>query len=206
MDISVFFLYVAAIFVVIIIPGPLSLLMINNTLKYGMARSYPAFLGGVSASVALLLISALGVGALILASPTLFSAIKTIGAIYLIYLGYKAWADSRHPSQSSSTETTSSPKFGPMFRQAFLLGASNPKDIAFFVAFLPQFIDSNAALMPQLTVMVLTWMAVDLTCKWIYGAIALAGAKGVQTIGSIFPKVAAVLFVSAGVATLVSKS
>ena len=76
-------LYTTAIFVVILIPGPLSLLMVSNSLNYGILRTTPAFLGGVSASVLLLTASALGLGALLMASEQLFSVLKLAGALYI---------------------------------------------------------------------------------------------------------------------------
>ena len=83
MNLDTWLLFSGAALVVILIPGPLSLLMISNSLNYGLRRSYPAFLGGVFASICLLSASALGLGALLLASEQLFSALKIIGALYL---------------------------------------------------------------------------------------------------------------------------
>lgn len=83
MSLETWLLFSGAALVVILIPGPLSLLMISNSLNYGLRRSYPAFLGGVIASICLLSASALGLGALLLASEQLFSALKIIGALYL---------------------------------------------------------------------------------------------------------------------------
>ena len=82
MSLETWLLFSGAALVVILIPGPLSLLMISNSLNYGLRRSYPAFLGGVIASICLLSASALGLGALLLASEQLFSALKIVGALY----------------------------------------------------------------------------------------------------------------------------
>ena len=82
MTLETWLLFSGAALVVILIPGPLSLLMISNSLNYGLRRSYPAFLGGVFASICLLSASALGLGALLLASEQLFSALKIVGALY----------------------------------------------------------------------------------------------------------------------------
>ena len=70
MTLETWLLFSGAALVVILIPGPLSLLMISNSLNYGLRRSYPAFLGGVFASICLLSASALGLGALLLASES----------------------------------------------------------------------------------------------------------------------------------------
>ena len=175
MGLGTFLWYVAAIAVVIIIPGPLSLLTVNNALRYGIVRSIPGFLGGVSASILLLTTSAVGVGALVLASPRVFSAMQLAGAAYLIYLGIRTWRQADASRLAEASADTTPPRFLPLFRQAFLLGASNPKDIAFFVAFLPQFVAAKAPMAPQLAVMVAAWVAVDLLCKLLYAAGAPPG-------------------------------
>ena len=98
MNLDTWLLFSGAALVVILIPGPLSLLMISNSLNFGLRRSYPAFLGGVFASICLLSASALGLGALLLASEQLFSALKIVGALYLFYLAWQSWQQSRLPS------------------------------------------------------------------------------------------------------------
>src|SRR5690606_13774977 len=137
-------LFSGAALVVILIPGPLSLLMISNSLNYGLLRAYPAFLGGVVASLCLLSASALGLGALLLASEQLFSALKIVGGLYLFYLAWQSWRQSRKPATAAQVpDAQSNPRFASLFWRAFVLGASNPKDILFFAAFLPQFLNAQ---------------------------------------------------------------
>lgn len=176
MNLDVWLLYVAAIFVVIAIPGPLSLLMISNVINFGLRRSWPAIAGGVSASLILLVISALGLGALIVSSPLMFNIAKYGGAAYLGYLGVKTFLiPVQKPSDANgAAEVLLEPRFGLLFNRAFLLGISNPKDILFFIAFLPQFIDPARSIYVQLGVMVATWIAVDVACKLSYGLSAKA--------------------------------
>ncbi|QNM98395.1 LysE family translocator [Chitinimonas koreensis] len=199
MSAHAFALYLAAIAVVILIPGPLSLLMVSNTVRLGLWRAWPAFLGGVSASVLLLALSALGLGALLLASPRLFAAMQWLGAAYLLYLGFRAWRDARALRPVGQADAAAA-RFGPLFRQAFLLGISNPKDIAFFVAFLPQFVRADAPLAGQLAAMIAGWIAVDLACKLGYGAIAAAGAARIAAARPTFMRLSALCFVGAGLA------
>jgi len=166
MSLETWLLFSGAALVVILIPGPLSLLMISNSLNYGLRRSYPAFLGGVIASICLLSASALGLGALLLASEQLFSALKIVGALYLFYLAWQSWQQSRQPSHGATVpEAAPVPRFRALFGRAFVLGASNPKDILFFAAFLPQFLSSQQPFLPQLLIMIATWTLLDLLCK-----------------------------------------
>jgi len=204
MSLDTWLLFCSASLLVILIPGPLSLLMMANSLNHGLLRSTPAFVGGVSASLILLITSASGLGALLLASEDLFSFIRYAGAAYLIYLGFMTWKDARQaakPPQDTAAPTVS---FSPMFWRAFTLGISNPKDILFFVAFLPQFINPETALSSQLLVMTASWCVLDLCCKLTYGTSArllapvLRKGRHMQT----FNRFSAGLFVSAGTAVI----
>jgi threonine/homoserine/homoserine lactone efflux protein len=130
MSLETWLLFASAALVVILIPGPLSLLMVSNSLNYGLRRSAPAFIGGVSASLCLLSASALGLGALLLASERLFSLLKIVGALYLFYLAWQSWQESRKAAKPvTAEEQPVNPGFRSMFWKAFGLGASNPKDI-----------------------------------------------------------------------------
>ena len=208
MSLETWLLFSSAALVVSLIPGPLSLLMINNSLNYGLRRSYPAFLGGVFASICLLSASALGLGALLLASEKLFSALKIVGALYLFYLAWQSWKQSRQPATVTNVpEAAPKPRFSALFGRAFVLGASNPKDILFFAAFLPQFLNPDLPFLNQLLVMIATWTVLDLLCKLAYG-LGAHGAAGYLRSGkgqSWFNRISAGLFGVAGTASLLSR-
>lgn len=206
MNLETWLLFSGAALVVILIPGPLSLLMISNSLNYGLRRSYPAFLGGVFASICLLSASVLGLGALLLASEQVFSALKIVGALYLFYLAWQSWQQSRQPAQGADVpQVASTPRFRVLFGRAFVLGASNPKDILFFAAFLPQFLSAEQAFLPQLLTMIATWTVLDLLCKLGYGLGAQGAARYLRSGSgqSWFNRISAALFGCAGVASLI---
>ena len=122
MTLEMWLLFTGAALVVILIPGPLSLLMISNSLNYGVRRSWPAFLGGVTASIALLSASALGLGALLMASERLFSALKLVGALYLFYLAWQSWQEARQAPAAREIESPAlAPRFSRLFGRAFIL-------------------------------------------------------------------------------------
>ncbi|MBP1125359.1 MULTISPECIES: LysE family translocator [Pseudomonas] len=207
MTLETWLLFSGAALIVILIPGPLSLLMISNSLNYGLRRSYPAFLGGVFASICLLSASALGLGALLLASEHLFNALKIVGALYLFYLAWQSWQQSRRPAQAANVpQAPAVPRFRALFGRAFVLGASNPKDILFFAAFLPQFLSGQQPFLPQLLIMIATWTVLDLLCKLAYGLSAHAAARYLRSGNgqSWFNRVSAGLFGGAGAASLIN--
>ncbi|WP_330209763.1 LysE family translocator [Pseudomonas sp. AM4(2022)] len=206
MNLDTWLLFSGTALIVILIPGPLSLLMISNSLNYGLRRSYPAFLGGVFASLCLLSASALGLGAVLLASEQLFSALKIVGAAYLFYLAWQSWQQSRLPSEGTEVpKTPPVPRFRALFGRAFVLGASNPKDILFFAAFLPQFLSSQQPFLPQLLIMIATWTVLDLLCKLAYGSGAHGAARYLRSGSgqSWFNRISAALFGGAGIASLI---
>ncbi|HCP56242.1 MULTISPECIES: LysE family translocator [Pseudomonas] len=208
MSLETWLLFSSAALIVILIPGPLSLLMVSNSLNYGLHRSIPAFIGGVSASICLLSASALGLGALLLASEKLFSALKLIGALYLFYLAFQSWQASRQAAKPvTAEEQPVNPSFNSMFWKAFGLGASNPKDILFFAAFLPQFLSTEYSMTQQLLVMIATWAVLDLACKLFYGLSAQGAARYLRSgKGQVwFNRISAGLFGAAGTASLLSR-
>ncbi|WP_017937897.1 LysE family translocator [Zestomonas thermotolerans] len=208
MALETWLLYCGAALIVILIPGPLSLLMIGNTLNYGLRRSLPGFLGGVSASICLLSASALGLGALLLASERLFSVLKILGALYLFYLAWQSWRESRRAARPvAAEEQPVNPGFRVLFWKAFGLGASNPKDILFFAAFLPQFLSAERSLAGQLLILIATWVVLDLACKLFYGLSARGAASFLRAgRGQVwFNRISAGLFGGAGAAALLSR-
>ncbi|MNZ45449.1 Homoserine/homoserine lactone efflux protein [compost metagenome] len=208
MNLETWLLFSSAALIVILIPGPLSLLMVSNSLNYGLRRSLPAFLGGVSASICLLSASALGLGALLLASEELFSVLKVIGALYLFYLAWQSWKESRVAAKPRAAEEQPvNPSFRAMFWKAFGLGASNPKDILFFAAFLPQFLTTAHPLWQQLLLMIATWAVLDFACKLFYGLSARGAAHFLRSgKGQVwFNRGSAALFATAGGASLLSR-
>ncbi|MEJ5283270.1 LysE family translocator [Pseudomonas sp. MYb541] len=208
MNLETWLLFSGAALVVILIPGPLSLLMISNSLNFGLRRSYPAFLGGVFASICLLSASALGLGALLLASEQVFSALKIVGALYLFYLAWQSWKQSRQPAQGAVVpQAIATPRFRTLFGRAFVLGASNPKDILFFAAFLPQFLNGTQPFLPQLLIMIATWTVLDLLCKLTYGLSAHGAARYLRSGKgqNWFNRASAALFGGAGAASLLSR-
>lgn len=208
MTLETWLLFSGAALVVILIPGPLSLLMISNSLNYGLLRAYPAFLGGVVASVCLLSASALGLGALLLASEQLFSALKIVGGLYLFYLAWQSWRQSRKPATAAQVpDAQSNPRFASLFWRAFVLGASNPKDILFFAAFLPQFLNAQEPFLGQLLIMIATWTVLDLSCKLAYGLSAHGAARYLRSGKgqTWFNRISAGLFGTAGAASLLSR-
>ena len=158
MSIATWLAFAAASAVLLLIPGPTVLLVVSYALTQGrrvaLAMATGVALGDFTART----LSLAGLGALLLTSATLFTLLKWVGAAYLVYLGIKLWrAEPQMPDVSAAA-----PAARGIFLHAFAVTVLNPKSIAFFVAFVPQFIDHQAALLPQLALMEATFVGLAL--------------------------------------------
>ncbi|KQV64289.1 lysine transporter LysE [Nocardioides sp. Root122] len=129
------------------VPGPSLLFTIGRALTVGRREALLSVLGnalGLTAQVALV---ALGLGAVVAASATAYTAIKVAGAGYVIWLGIQSI---RHRSDARLAMAAAVPaRRGHPVRIGFTVGATNPKTIVFFVAFLPQFTDPSGPVAVQ---------------------------------------------------------
>lgn len=147
MNFEIWIAFVLAATVILIIPGPTILLVISQAISHGRKAVIPIVAGVTLGDFTAMTLSLLGLGAVLAASSVLFSALKWIGAVYLIYLGIKLWRS--NPEQRNISFSNSRTSNRSLFRGTFFVTALNPKSIAFFVAFLPQFVSSRSETFPQ---------------------------------------------------------
>ncbi len=153
MAIGAWLAFLAASIVVLIIPGPTVLLVVSYALTQGRRVALAMAAGVALGDFTAMTLSLAGLGALLLASATLFTALKWVGAAYLVYLGVRLW---RAPPVLP--DIAAEPRTRGIFGHAFVVTALNPKSIAFFVAFVPQFIDHARPLLPQFVIMEATFV------------------------------------------------
>jgi len=146
-DITQFLLYLAAALLLAITPGPGIFYVAARSLAggraEGIASSFGTALGGLVHVVA----GALGVSAIVLASAELFMVLKLLGAAYLVWLGLRTIMDARRSAGPDHlADSSSAPAMGTRraFREGVVVEALNPKTAAFFLAFIPQFLDPSA--------------------------------------------------------------
>lgn len=152
-----YLVYITLAITVTAIPGPAVVLTIRTSHRYGYKVAIANIFGNFLAMLILATLSALGLGAIIVASPLLFALVKTLGCIYLLYLGLKIWrTPAINTDRYEHIKTKSNKKFSSVFTKGFGVGLSNPKAIAFFTALFPQFIDHTRAFIPQFLTLILT--------------------------------------------------
>lgn len=156
MDLNTWLAFIAASTVLLMIPGPTVLLVLSYALAQGRRVALATVAGVAVGDFIAMSASLAGLGALVLASAQLFTVLKWIGAVYLVWLGIKLL---RSASDMSLDETDASalPVRG-VFSHAAAVTALNPKSIVFFIAFVPQFIDPAATLFPQFAILISTFV------------------------------------------------
>ena len=174
MNLHLFLAYCFAVAILVLMPGPIVTLVVANSLSHG-SRSGLATVAGASIGNAILLgATAVGLVAFFALLSEIFEVVRWVGALYLIWLGVKTW---RANGGQGLAIVPAAKTSRAVFLQGFLIAVTNPKAIVFYIAFLPQFIDSHLAAKPQLLVMIGTMIVMALISDSAYALLA-ARARG----------------------------
>lgn len=199
MTIETWLAFTAATVVLLIIPGPTILLVISYALGRGMRTALPVAIGVALGDFTAMTLSMLGLGALLATSALLFTALKWVGAAYLIWLGVRLW---RAGGALNATPREEAATPARMLAHAWIVTALNPKSITFFVAFLPQFIDPHGDFGHQMLAFEATFVGLAFANAAGYALVA-SRARGLirnpRAVG-IFNRVGGSLLVGAGLA------
>jgi threonine/homoserine/homoserine lactone efflux protein len=170
MNLHLFLAYCFAVAILVLMPGPIVTLVVANSLSHG-SRSGLATVAGASIGNAILLgATAVGLVAFFALLSEIFEVVRWVGALYLIWLGVKAWR--ARGGQGLAIVPAAKRSSRAVFLQGFLIAITNPKAIVFYIAFLPQFIDSHLAAGPQLLVMIGTMIVMALLSDSAYALLA----------------------------------
>ena len=170
--------YILLAVTIVAIPGPAVFLTIKNSVKHGFRISVAGISGNFIAMVIMATISAFGLGAIIVTSSSLFATVKTIGCLYLLYLGVRTWKSPLQPTnEPPMAPYPKNKEFFSAFREGILVGLSNPKAIVFFTALFPQFIDPARSFLPQFSVLILTIEGISFLVLASYALISLKAAN-----------------------------
>ena len=169
--------------VIILIPGPTVMMLVGYGLAKGRGIALLTMPGVALGNLLAITLAFAGVGALLAASATAFMIVKWLGAAYLIWLGIGLWRAKPETLGEGQAHQRQRPK--RIFLHAFAVTALNPKSIAFFMAFLPQFVSSEAPLLPQYLILTLTWVAVSAIFDSIYALAAGTARETIQRPGLI---------------------
>lgn len=155
MDFQIWLAFVAASTALLMIPGPTVLLVLSYALSKGRSVALASAAGVATGDFLAMSLSLAGLGALVAASAMLFTLLKWLGAAYLVWLGLKLI---RSAPQDGLPLPAAEVTPQGVFAHNLAVTALNPKSIAFFIAFVPQFVTADAPLLPQFAILVTTFV------------------------------------------------
>lgn len=207
MSFNFIMLFSTTVFIASIIPGPSMLLALTHGMQYGAKRTIASAMGNVTVTLIQASVSIVGLGAILIASETIFQCIKWAGAAYLIYMGVGILRSSTMLlSPNEANDSTKGNSLRRMYLQAAFVAAGNPKAIVFFTAVFPQFIDPDAAFLVQSSILMSICAFIAFSCFMIY---AMGGQKIVSLfsqarIGKPIKRIIGGTFIGAGIGLAVS--
>jgi homoserine/homoserine lactone efflux protein len=170
-ELQIWIAFVIAAEALLIMPGPTDMVVVSYALTQGRRSAWASVPGVTLGDATALILSLLGLGAVLMASAELFNALKIAGAIYLVYLGIKTWRapvpddiDDRAPLEHSPWR---------IMAHTYVATALNPGGIVFYVAFFPQFLSPDKALLPQVAVFGATFIVMGSINSALYATLAV---------------------------------
>lgn len=180
MTTQTFLLYLAAWTLAALTPGPAVMCSMAQSTRYGFRASLAGICGIQSGNLLFFTGIALGLGALLASATFVFTVLRIAGAFYLFYLGTRIIASTfRRPAPRTAPREKSLPAHRNLFLQGLLIQITNPKALLFVSALLPQFIEPQRPVLPQLIVFMITTIVVDLVVLSSYAYLA---GRGIQSI------------------------
>ena len=172
--------FAAASAILVAIPGPTVLLVISYALAHGRKSAMATVLGVGLGDFTSMTASMLGLGAFLLTSAGLFTTLKWIGAAYLIYMGIRLWRAPVRETNATEADETSESKPWRIFLHAYVVTALNPKGIIFFIAFLPQFLNTAQPMLFQMLLFEVTFLVLAITNASLYAFMASAARQTIR--------------------------
>ncbi len=197
MSLETWIAFLLASAAMLVIPGPTILLVIGQSLGAGRGRALPLVAGVALGDLTAMSLSLAGLGALLAASATAFTVLKWAGAAYLVWLGVRLW---RAPVEAAAAPPLAARR---ALRDAYVVTALNPKSIAFFVAFVPQFVSPAAPFAPQALVLVASFVTLAALNALAYALLAgrLSGAAARPALRRGVNRLGGVVLIGAGLAS-----
>jgi homoserine/homoserine lactone efflux protein len=174
MSFATWITFVIAACLIAVSPGSGAVLSMAHGLSYGVRKASATVLGLQLGLLLIIVVAGAGVGSLLLASELAFNVVKTVGALYLIYLGLSQWRSAPEVTAqgAAGSPQTAAPPLLRRVMTGFLTNATNPKGIIFMVAVLPQFISQASPLLPQLAILGVTMLTIDTIVMHGYALLA----------------------------------
>lgn len=174
MDLNIWLAWCLACVVISITPGAGAINTMSNGIQYGVRHSLPAIFGQQLGLLIQFIIVGAGLGSVLASSDTLFEWVRWLGVLYLVWLGVQKW---RAPCLSIKTSERCDLAYARRFWQSTLVNLTNPKATIFLLALLPQFIDLSRSQWPQISLMTLTSLIIDIAVMLGFATLATSIAQ-----------------------------
>jgi threonine/homoserine/homoserine lactone efflux protein len=189
-------LFLAGSIVVTIVPGADMALVTRQVVTRGRAAAQVTIFGNLSGLVVHAAALAAGLSALLVASATAYTTIKLLGAAYLVYLGVQSLRHARQPADVRVTAKRGSP-----YLQGLVSTVLNPKPALFFLSYLPQFVDRDRAVFPQIVLLAAIHIVIGLVWLTFYAwfVARVHGALTRPRVKAVLERVTGVILIALGV-------
>jgi threonine/homoserine/homoserine lactone efflux protein len=207
MSLETWLLFVVAAVALSLTPGPNGLLSVNHGVRYGIARAAFTALGCVTGMSLLIAVSMAGLGAVMIASEELFTALKWAGAAYLVWLGIMLWREppaALRPEPDGPRRELLPIRRHTAFTHGFLVAVSNPKALLFFATFLPQFMTPGAPVWLQFVIFAGTYAVIEFSYELLLAGTAGRLAPWLERHGRAFNRITGATFMA--IAAMVATS
>jgi len=198
MTLETYLIYLAAVAVFFATPPDTSqLLIVSNSVRYGVRRSAFTIAGDLTANILQMTGAAFGLAAIIATSASAFLWLKWLGVAYLVWVGLQLILSNDHASGAAASASGLSMR---LFRQGFVTSMANPFAVVFFGALFPQFIDTAAPVLPQLFILGVTYLVVDCAILLLWGWLGGRAVKALMTLSfGVINKICGGLMIAAAV-------
>ncbi|MBI5719687.1 MAG: LysE family translocator [Burkholderiales bacterium] len=177
MPLDLWLAFIAASAVLLVLPGPTILTVISYSLAHGRRANVPLVAAVALGDSTALVLSLLGLGALLATSAFWFTLVKVAGGLYLLWLGFKLLRAGVGPAAEVAAPAAAPGSRWRLFAHTYAVTALNPKGIIFFVAFLPQFLSPAQPVARQLWVLAVTFVVMATINAALYAAFAGAARR-----------------------------
>ncbi|MGG0188331.1 LysE family translocator [Bacillus rhizoplanae] len=190
-----------------LIPGADTMYIVGRSISQGRKAGVYSVFGIITGSLVHTLLVAFGLSIILTKSIILFNAIKIIGVIYLVYLGVRMIIDKTNVNFQANAQSKLNIK--KIYAQGLLTSLTNPKVALFFIAFLPQFIDTKASSPISFIILGLTFTVTGLLwCLFIayFSSYVTKKLRGNEKVGTVLNKITGIIFIGMGLKLLQAKA
>ena len=172
MNLAVYLTFVGTSLLLALAPGPDNLFVLAQSATCGAKSGLAVVAGLITGLVCQTLAAAMGIAAVVAATPWLFWAVRLVGAAYLLYLAVGAWRSGVSEAHAG-TVAGNAPSMASLWRRGVIMNVTNPKVQIFFLAFFPQFVTPGADGLQTVTEMVILGVTFMAATAVVFGSIAL---------------------------------